>query len=132
MVRNAEHAAGDCRVVASNASRGAAAKAKTKKWLIARGYQVADLEVVRWIRRPEGRMPVKHDQLGADLLAMNAEKIVLIQVKSGLQCIGNGQFPQARREFAKFTFPPFVKCFIVAWAPRARAPRLIDGTPNYG
>lgn len=56
--------------MASNASRGAAAKARTKKFLQARGYQVADMEKVFYIFTPKGRIPTKRDQLGADLLAV--------------------------------------------------------------
>ena len=111
----------------SNAAKGAYYKARTKKWLQARGYQVFDLEMVRWIWRPGGeRIPVKFDQAGSDLLAMNAEELVFVQVKGGAQAAG-GTFPAARREFAKFTFPPFVKLRVIGWVPRAREPRVVDG-----
>lgn len=118
--------------MASNASRGAAAKGKTKKWLEARGYQVAHLEQSRWIWK-DGRpaFAVKQDQFASDLLAVSEKRIVFVQVKSGESASG-GTFPAARREFAKFVFPPFAQLLIVAWAPRAREPRLIkvltDGT----
>ena len=56
--------------MASNASRGAAAKARTKKWLQECGYLVADMEKMYFIWTPKGRIPVKRDQLGADLLAL--------------------------------------------------------------
>lgn len=111
--------------MASNASRGAAAKSRTKKWLIARGYQVADMEITRTIWK-EGKpaFTVKRDQLGADLLAVNAKRVVFVQVKSGASAAG-GTFPAARREFDKFVFPPMANVLIVAWPPRARKPRLI-------
>lgn len=112
--------------MASNASRGAAAKSKTKKWLEARGYQVAYLEVVRFIWRPVGPpLPVKRDQFGSDLLAMNAEQIIFVQVKSGQSAEG-GTFPQARREFAKHIYPSHVRRVIVAWPFRARQPRVME------
>ena len=112
--------------MASNASRGAAAKSKTKKWLEARGYQVAYLEVVRFIWRPDGPpMPVKRDQFGSDLLAMNADQFVFVQVKSGKSAEG-GTFPQARREFAKHVFAAGTRRAIIAWPFRARQPRVVE------
>ncbi|CAB4187287.1 hypothetical protein UFOVP1601_17 [uncultured Caudovirales phage] len=110
--------------MATNVSRGAAAKGRTKKYLQAQGYQVADLEVVRYIFGKGGRMPVKRDQFGSDLLAVNEREVVFVQVKSGKSAAG-GSFPDARREFAKHVFPHFATLLIVAWPPRARQPRLV-------
>jgi hypothetical protein len=121
--------------MASNASRGAAAKGRTKKYLIAHGYEVADLEVVRWIVTRGQRIPVKRDQLGSDLLAVNEAEIIFVQVKSGKAAVG-GTFPQARRVFAETTIPPAAQQWIIAWPPRARVPRIVkmsefdsDGRP---
>lgn len=111
--------------MASNVSRGAAFKGKTKKWLAARGYQVANLEEVRWIFTPRGRMPIKRDQFASDLLAVGNGVIVFVQVKSGASAKG-GTFPAARREFAKYTFPDGCRQLIVAWPPLARVPRLVE------
>ena len=111
--------------MATNVSRGAAAKGRTKKYLIERGWQVADLEVVRYIFGKGGRVPVKRDQFGSDLLAVNDLEVVFVQVKSGKTAAG-GTFPDARREFAKFTFPAGAVRRIIAWPPRARHPRVID------
>jgi len=110
----------------SNVSRGAYFKGRTRKWLIARGYDVADMEIVRWVYRPGGNpIPVKRDQFASDLIAMNAHGIVFIQVKGGKQAIGEGQFHAARRLFDTFVFPDGVQLWIVAWAPRVREPRII-------
>lgn len=111
--------------MATNVSRGAAAKGRTKKYLQARGYQVADLEVVRYIFGKGGRMPVKRDQFGSDLLAVSHFEVIFVQVKSGKSAAG-GTFPEARREFAKFEFPRGVVRRIIAWPPYARYPRIID------
>lgn len=111
--------------MATNVSRGAAAKGRTKKYLLAQGWQVADLEVVRWIFGKGGRIPVKRDQFGSDLLAVNAEQVAFVQVKSGVTATG-GTFPDARREFAKYFFPPGVLRLIIAWPPKARHPRIIE------
>lgn len=117
--------------MASNAARGAYFKGRTRKWLIAQGYQVADLEIIRWVFRPGGhRMPVKRDQFGSDLLAMSAGHIVFIQVKGGAQAAGAGQFLDAQREFAKHQFPQAAHLWIVCWPPRARQPRVIH-VPNH-
>lgn len=111
----------------SNAQKGAYYKSRTKKWLEARGWQVADLEVVRMVYAP-GRAPfaVKRDQFASDLLALRGDTVAFIQVKGGAMCAGHGQFPKARAAFSAFTFPSTVKLFIVAWAPRSRAPRIIS------
>lgn len=112
--------------VASNASRGAAAKLKTKKWLVNRGYVVADMEVVRTIFiSPTKRFAQKFDQFGADLLAMGHDTTVLVQVKSGESARG-GTFPAARREFEKFPHPSLVRKIVIAWPPSARVPRLVE------
>jgi hypothetical protein len=111
----------------SNAGKGAYYKARTRKWLEARGYAVADLEIVRTVLLPGRKpFPVKRDQLGSDLLAVRGDKIVFVQVKGGAQCEGKGQFLPAQREFNKFQFPRFVGRVIVAWAPGARGPRFVS------
>lgn len=112
--------------MASNASRGAAAKNKTRKWLTDRGYTVFDLEIVRTVWKA-GRpaFSIKRDQLGSDLGAIGHNCTLFIQVKSGVSAKG-GTFPQARREFAKFVFPDATRQLIIAWAPRARTPRIIE------
>jgi hypothetical protein len=72
---------------------------------------------------------VKRDQFGADLIAMNWRWIVFVQVKSGKSAVG-GTFPEARRTFAQFVFPDYVQRWVVAWAPRARAPRVVICPPE--
>lgn len=109
----------------SNAARGAYFKARSKKWLESHGYQVGDLELVRWVYPPDrDPFPTKRDQFGSDLLAVKADAIVFVQVKGGKSAEG-GTFPAARRAFAVFTFPPSVQCWVMAWAPRAREPRIV-------
>lgn len=107
----------------SNVARGARAKARTKVWLTKQGFHVADLEVVRWVWTPRGRLPIKRDQFASDLLAVDETRVVFVQVKSGASAKG-GTFPRARREFATYTFPAWVDRWIVAWAPGARRPRV--------
>ena len=86
---------------------------------------MADLEVVRWVHKPDGsRIPVKRDQFGSDLLIMNATQLIFVQAKGGKAVIG-GTLPAARRKFTAFIFPPMAQQWVVAWPPRARAPRII-------
>ena len=115
----------------SNVSRGAYYKARTRKWLERGGWQVADLEVVRWVGFPK-RFPVKRDQFGADLLALHTTGLGVwfVQVKGGKSATGN--FPEARRAFARFTFPPTCRPVVIAWTPRAREPRIVDMTSTGG
>jgi len=112
--------------VPSNNARGAYFKKRTRRWLMDRGYQVGALEIVHWIYRP-GRppIPVKRDQFGADLLAVNKVEILFVQVKGGKAAVG-GTFPDARRKFAEFTFPPGARRIVIGWPPRARRPRVVE------
>jgi hypothetical protein len=112
--------------VTSNAQRGAYYKARTKQWLERLGYQVAAMEIVRWIPRDgEKPIPVKRDQFASDLLAMNATEIIFVQVKSGRGATPGGTFPEAREKFEAFTFPLSVQRWIVAWPRGARTPRVV-------
>lgn len=117
--------------MASNASRGAQAKLKTKRWLVNRGYVVADMEVVRTIFiSPSKRFAQKFDQWGADLIAMGHDTTVLVQVKSGESASG-GTFPSARREFEKFPHPSQVRKIVIGWPVRARVPRIVEVFPDH-
>lgn len=119
----------------SNAQRGAYYKGRTKKWLAGMGFQVANLEEVRWIYRfGKPPMPVKRDQFGSDLLAMSDKEIIFVQVKGGKSAVGGTQ-PAARRKFAEFRFPHLIHAvegktalrrWVVAWAPRSREPRVVE------
>lgn len=114
--------------MASNAARGARAKARSRAWLKAKGYQVADLERVHWLGA-SGRA-VKVDQLGADLLAVGVDQIYLVQVKSGTAA-RSGRYPEAIRLFratlGASLHNPALTPIVMAWPPGARAPRLLDG-----
>lgn len=108
----------------SSAQRGAYYKARTKRWLESEGYQVADLEKVHWIfRNGQREIPVKRDQFGSDLLAVSGRRLVFIQVKSGKI---TGNFPEARRAFDSFRFPPFAGRLVIAWAHGASTPRIVN------
>lgn len=109
----------------NRAKIGAYYKGRTKRWLIADGWQVADLEMVKWIPRKGGELlPVKRDQLGADLLAVCPTRgVVFAQAKGGATWRKN--VSAARREFQRFAFPESTQRWIVGWTPRARQPEVI-------
>ena len=81
----------------SSAKIGAYYKTRSRKWLEARGWQVADMEVVRtvWTRRHSAlkSFAIKRDQFGSDLLAMDSTQCMFVQVKGGKTAVGN--FPLA-------------------------------------
>ncbi len=106
----------------SAAQRGAYFKARTKVWLERHGWQVADLEIVRWVGGNVSgvRFPVKRDQFASDLLAINADHILMVQVKSGKTAPKT--IAPALRAFKAFTFPPGVSCVVLAWQSGARSP----------
>lgn len=113
----------------SAAAKGSYYKLRTKRWLEAKGYAVAFLERIHWIppREPGGRMiPIKRDQLGADLMAVSADAIILVQVKFGTNRRGAGHLAAGRREFAKYAMPALVQRWIVIWAPRMREPEILE------
>lgn len=107
------------------AKRGAYYKARARKYLQSQGFQVADLEVVRWLH-PPGRdpIPVKRDQFGSDLLAVSGTDIVFCQIKGGKTW--KQGVSKAKREFARFTFPPTARQWIICWPVRSRQPEIIE------
>jgi len=109
--------------MSSAVAKGQYWKGRTKKFLEAKGYQVAFLERVLWIHTPKGRVPVKRDQFASDLLAVSRDDVVFVQVKGGTS--RRSQLAAARSEFAKFAFPAGTKQWIVLWAPRARQPEVV-------
>ena len=110
----------------SSVAKGNRAKARTKRWLEDRGYVVAHMEKVHWIQTPRGRIGVKRDQFGCDLVGMSRERgFVFVQVK-----LGSPAVPKSVAAFRLYPFPvsTLVSIWIVAWKPRASAPNVIDVT----
>jgi hypothetical protein len=105
----------------SAVSRGNYYKLRTKRWLEQKGYQVAFLERVLWIRK----VPVKHDQFASDLLAMNEDSLIFVQVK-----LNRANVARAREEFRRHVFAPGAQRWIVVWEPRAREPDILDCTED--
>lgn len=111
----------------SNAKKGSYYKLRTKKWLEGKGYEVAFLERMMWIftkdkTTGEKKMiPIKRDQFGSDLLAVNSEQIIFVQVKLNKKNVAD-----ARAEFAKHVFPSCAQKWIVVWEVRAREPEIIE------
>lgn len=104
-------------------SRGQYYKQRSKRWLEAQGYTVAFLERLLYVQGKYGLVPVKRDQMGADLLAVNHERVIFAQVKSG--DTWRSQLAAARAEFAKYPLAPGCDQVILGWPPRTRQPEFI-------
>ena len=108
----------------SNAARGAAWKARSRRWLEAHGYVVVDLEIVRNVFTPRGIVSTKRDQLGSDLMGVNVDGYVLVQVKG--YTLKRPSLAPARRAFRAFPLPPATTRCIHVWKLRAREPEIIE------
>lgn len=112
----------------SNSKKGSYYKLRTKKWLEEKGYQVGFLERIHWLFKAGQRsIPIKKDQFGSDLLAVNKEQVIFVQVKLNRKNIAD-----ARKEFSKYKFPDFADVWIVVWEPRAREPEIIEYSEQLG
>ena len=111
--------------MASNASRGADGKAQTKRWLQRQGFEVWDMEIIRVVYTPNGMVPIKRDQVGADLAYINDLQVVFVQVKKG----GSKSTAQLTRDavaaFAEFRWAKHTKRELYIWRPLARQPEVI-------
>jgi len=107
----------------SNSARGAAWKARSKKWLQAQGLSVADMELVRTVHTPNGTFPTKRDQFGSDLLYLADDVVVFVQVKGGGKPMSTLVL-EAQRAFDEQVFPLHSRRELHVWRPRARAPEI--------
>src|ERR1043165_4266167 len=110
--------------MATAVSRGQYFKQRSKRWLEAHGYTVAFLERMLYIQGRHGLVPVKRDQMGADLLAVNHERVIFAQIKWGETW--RSQLAAARREFSKYPLAADCEQVIIGWPPRAREPEVIE------
>ena len=101
--------------------KGSYYKARTKKWLEGKGYQVGFLERMFMLYIKGKMIPIKRDQFGSDLLAISKDELIFVQVKLNKKNIAG-----AYKEFDSFIFPPFAKKWIVVWTPRVKEPEVID------
>lgn len=115
----------------SNADAGAKWKARSKRWLQRHNCEVIDLEVVRIIRKGAQTIPVKRDQLGADLGYFTVDgpttsgDLVLLQVKGGGRPRGT-LIAEAAAAFDLHRFPAHTRRELHIWRPFARDPEVID------
>lgn len=102
----------------SNVSRGTYYRYKTKKYLIAKGYEVEYLERLQRIQKPGGKaIWIKRDIFGCDLVAMDGNEVLWVQIKLGEKHIAEG-----RKEFWNHKFPTDAKRVIFVWERNAREP----------
>ena len=108
----------------SNRAKGNYYAKKTKDLLEKEGWVVANTETTKmaWIK---GRMiPIHTDIWASDLMAMNGKDLIFIQVKSEIDS-KNSHVGDARKEFAKYPFPKYIKRYIYNWKPRQK-PEIIE------
>lgn len=118
----------------SAAAKGSHYKARTKAWLEKRGYDVAFLERMFLLHKPADKLrpgespmiPIKRDQMGADLLAVSETEILFVQVQLGREHIA-----KRRAEFSQHRCPPPAKQWLVIWEKGGREPEVIDCTGGY-
>ncbi len=100
-------------------------KRKTKEFLEKEGYCCEYLEKLQRIMSGKKILHIKKDIFGADILALNSEKIIFIQVKSGKNTTGIA-ISKAIEEFNKYPFPAFVERWIVIWRERIKEPEIVN------
>lgn len=85
---------------------------KTQHLLEKMGYETQNAEkFIRYLDRATGKMKMfKKDLFGADVIAMNRDKIIFVQVKSD-----SGDRSAGIKEFQKYPFPEFVDRWVVIW-----------------
>lgn len=111
-------------MAASNSSRGAHYKARSKKWAAKHGYPIADMELVRLVHTREGVFPTKRDQWGSDLQYLDPDGVVFLQVKGGGKSTTE-LTRQAQAAFDEHRFPASCRLELHIWRPRARVPEII-------
>jgi len=85
-------------------------KYKVKRWLEQDGWVVELTEkYIRFFdKKNQKTKMIKKDIFGSDMIAMNGKDIIFIQVKKGKKNVA-----EARKKFAEYPFPSFVKRWIV-------------------
>ena len=111
--------------MASNSSRGAYYKTRSKDWLLKRGYPVADMEIVRTNHTPNGVFSTKKDQWGSDLVYMDALDVVFVQTKGGGKPTAT-LIKDAEEAFGEVKWATHSRRELHIWRPRKRAPEVIE------
>ena|SRR3990167_10369906 len=96
-------------------------KLRTKKWLKAKGFEVATMERMLRISKDDKVIFIKQDQMASDLLAVSEEQIIFIQVKLNRKHIAEGV-----KGLAAFKMPKWVDKWVVVWSRGAREPEVIE------
>jgi hypothetical protein len=102
-------------------------KLKTKKFLIADGYQVDYLEKLQRIVTRTGQViHVKKDLLESDGYAVNATDFILWNVTD------KAHVSEHVKRYESLVLPPFIRCWIIIWEPRSREPTIIEVKEGQG
>ena len=105
----------------STVKKGNYYKKKTKDWFKDDGYVSEYVEKQQRIYTKGKVIFIKKDLWGADGIAMKEDELIFWQAKLNKKGISS-----AIKEFKKYPFPKFVKCYIVVWTPRVREPDIIE------
>ena len=107
----------------SAVARGSYWKARSKRWLETQGEVVGFMERMLHVQGQHGLIPVKRDQLGADLIAVSRFGTKFIQCKGG--ATWRSGLAAARAEFAKYPLGPGAEQHIHGWDPGAHHPEVL-------
>ena len=107
--------------MATNKSKGDYYRRKTMAYMREIGYSVITMEYPKLVFIKGKMVYFKQDVLGADLLAYTKKEFILVQVK-----LNKNNTAQAKKEFAKYDLPPFIKKQIFVWIPRIRMPTIYN------
>jgi len=97
---------------------------KTRKWLVAKGYDVYNAEQIKRLYNKKTRQVIfnKYDIMGADLFAVNDEQYIHVN-----SICNRSDISSHIKGFLKFRCPPFIDRWIVLWTPGKRGePEIID------
>jgi hypothetical protein len=112
--------------MATNNSRGAYYKKRTKEYLEKKGYTVQLTEFISSRPIGGGKMIwTKKDVFGSDGIAMNGTEIIFWNAKSTITGEQKQVKHSGRKEFALYPFPDCVKRQLYIWEPR-KEPVIID------
>lgn len=107
--------------MATKQSKGNYYRLKTKKFLEADGYEVANAEVKKPVPIKGRLVWIATDIFASDLIAMNGKEILFVQVKANRTDIS-----KAVIAFSKHKFPKTIRKIAVWWPPRAAVPEIFE------
>lgn len=113
----------------SRSARGNYYKAKTKKYLEAKGYYVDYCEIYKtfWNPRLNKIGYAKRDLFASDLIAMNGKQILFVNSIFN-KTIQSKNVAEHKKRFDQFPFPECdcIKKMIIIWKTKIRDPIILE------